>query len=69
MDRAISNVLNKEAYGNERLLALLILEVRAANETAQEQKSVLQLLVGELQQTRNLIYRIAVASGIHVSLH
>ena len=56
MDYAAHMVLNSVGAGPEGLLALLVVEMRKANQLAQNQQEILKGLLYEVNQTRMLVH-------------
>jgi hypothetical protein len=56
MDSATERVLNETGAHTPNLLALLIVEMRKANQLAQEQQEILKGLLYEVNQTRMLVH-------------
>ena len=63
MDYAAHMVLNSVGAGPEGLLALLVVEMRKANQLAQNQQEILQELVTEMRRTQNLMVSIKTQTG------
>ena len=63
MDYAAQMVLNSVGAGPEGLLALLVVEMRKANQLAQNQQEILQELVTEMRRTQNLMVSIRTQMG------
>ena len=64
MDYAAHMVLNSVGGGGpENLLALLVVEMRKANQLAQNQQEILQELVTEMRRTQNLMVSIRTQMG------
>lgn len=63
MDYAAQMVLNSVCAGPEGLLALLVVEMRKANQLAQNQQEILQELVTEMRRTQNLMVSIKTQTG------
>ena len=63
MDYAAQMVLNSVGAGPDNLLALLVVEMRKANQLAQYQLEILQELVNEMRRTQNLMVSIRTQMG------
>lgn len=63
MDYAAHMVLNSVGAGPDSLLALLVVEMRKANQLAQNQQEILQELVTEMRRTQNLMVSIKTQTG------
>jgi hypothetical protein len=64
---AMANVVNESNGYKPNLLALLIIEMRTANELAKEQKKTLDKIADELEQMRYVIIRVGQGLGSNVS--
>lgn len=64
---AMSNVVNESNGYKLNLLALLIMEMRTANELAKKQNKTLDKIADELEQTRYVILRVGQGLGSNVS--
>jgi hypothetical protein len=64
---AMSNVVNESNGYKPNLLALLIMEMRTANELAKKQNKTLDKIADELEQTRYVILRVGQGLGSNVS--
>jgi hypothetical protein len=63
MDYEAQKILNSVGAGPDTLLALLIVEMRKANQLAQEQREILKDLLYEVNRTRVLVHTIGQRSG------
>jgi hypothetical protein len=63
MDPATERVLNETGAVTPNLLALLIVEMRKANQIAQEQQEILKDILYEVNRTRVLVHTIGQRSG------
>jgi len=63
MDPATERVLNETGAVTPNLLALLIVEMRKANQLAQEQQEILKDILYEVNRTRVLVHTIGQRSG------
>jgi hypothetical protein len=63
MDYAAHKVLESVGAGPDTLLALLIVEMRKANQLAQNQQEILQELLTEMRRTQNLMVLIRQQMG------
>ena len=63
MDYAVHKVLESGGTGPDTLLALLIVEMRKANQLAQNQQEILQELLTEMRRTQNLMVLIRQQMG------
>jgi hypothetical protein len=63
MDPATEKVLNETGAITPNLLALLIVEMRKANQIAQEQQEILKDLLYEVNRSRVLVHTIGQRSG------
>ena len=64
---AMANVVNESNGYKPNLLALLIMEMRTANELAKKQNKTLDKIADELEQTRYVILRVGQGLGSNVS--
>jgi hypothetical protein len=63
MDSATERVLNETGAVTPNLLALLIVEMRKANQIAQEQQEILKDILYEVNRSRVLVHTIGQRSG------
>jgi hypothetical protein len=63
MDPATERVLNETGAVTPNLLALLIVEMRKANQLAQEQQEILKDILYEVNRSRILVHTIGQRSG------
>jgi hypothetical protein len=63
MDYAAQKVLESVGACSDNLLALLVVEMRKANQLAQNQQEILQELVTEMRRTQNLMGLIKTQMG------
>jgi hypothetical protein len=63
MDSATERVLNETGAVTPNLLALLIVEMRKANQLAQEQREILKDILYEVNRSRILVHTIGQRSG------
>jgi hypothetical protein len=63
MDYEAQKVLESVGAGPDTLLALLIVEMRKANQLAQNQQEILQELLTEMRRTQNLMVLIRQQMG------
>jgi len=63
MDPATERVLNETGAVTPNLLALLIVEMRKANQIAQEQQEILKDILYEVNRSRVLVHTIGQRSG------
>jgi hypothetical protein len=63
MDPATERVLNETGAVTPNLLALLIVEMRKANQIAQEQQEILKDILYEVNRSRILVHTIGQRSG------
>ena len=63
MDPATEKVLNETGAVTPNLLALLIVEMRKANQIAQEQQEILKDILYEVNRSRVLVHTIGQRSG------
>ena len=63
MDPATEKVLNETGAVTPNLLALLIVEMRKANQIAQEQQEILKDILYEVNRSRILVHTIGQRSG------
>jgi hypothetical protein len=63
MDYEAQKILESVGAGPDTLLALLIVEMRKANQLAQNQQEILQELLTEMRRTQNLMVLIRQQMG------
>ena len=63
MDPATEKVLNETGAVTPNLLALLVVEMRKANQIAQEQQEILKDILYEVNRSRILVHTIGQRSG------
>jgi hypothetical protein len=63
MDYEAQKILESVGAGPDTLLALLIVEMRKANQLAQNQQEILQELLTEIRRTQNLMVLIRQQMG------
>ena len=63
MDPATERVLNETGAVTPNLLALLVVEMRKANQIAQEQQEILKDILYEVNRSRVLVHTIGQRSG------
>jgi hypothetical protein len=63
MDPATERVLNETGAVTPNLLALLVVEMRKANQIAQEQQEILKDILYEVNRSRILVHTIGQRSG------
>ena len=63
MNYEAQSILNSVGAGPDSLLALLIVEMRKANQLAQEQREILKDILYEVNRSRILVHTIGQRSG------
>jgi len=63
MNYEAQSILNSVGAGPDSLLALLIVEMRKANQLAQEQQEILKDILYEVNRSRILVHTIGQRSG------
>jgi len=63
MNYEAQSILNSVGAGPDTLLALLIVEMRKANQLAQEQREILKDILYEVNRSRILVHTIGQRSG------
>lgn len=63
MDYAAQKILESAGACSDNLLTLLVVEMRKANQLAQNQQEILQELVTEMRRTQNLMRLIKTQMG------